>query len=168
MTEHITVEFTGTKPTRGSTGAAAVDLYAAEDAIILPGEVVKVRTGTKVAIPEGHVGILAVRSSLGAKGIMLGNGIGVIDSDYRGELILALYNGNIRAFLFALSIGSVDLTFSDGELYKPSVIGSFKFSKGDRIGQLFIQKVPENSYVEVETLSATERGEGGFGSTGLK
>ena len=92
------------------------------------------------AIPEGYVGIMAVRSSMGAKnGINLANGIGVIDSDFRGQLHVTLYN----------------TTETPYTVYS-----------GDRIAQLMIVPVAHPSIKVVDELPRTERGEGGFGSTG--
>lgn len=163
----VVVPFVGEKPKQATSGAIAADLYAAEDAIILPGETLKVRTTTKIAVPEGWGAYLNVRSSVGDKGIMLSNGTGVIDTDYRGYLILSLFNGNIKDFLMALSMGSVTFDYDNGSLYKPSVPGAVKISKGNRIGQLRIMEMPEVVFEEVKELSETDRGEGGFGSTGV-
>lgn len=97
-------------------------------------------TGIEAAIPEGYVGLLFVRSSLGVKhGVTLANGTGVIDSDYRGEIQVCLR--------------------CDGPY------GTF-IRRGDRIVQMVVVPVNLNPWVEVDQLDATERGEGGFGSTG--
>ena len=97
-------------------------------------------TGIAAAIPEGHVGIMAVRSSMGVKnGINLANGIGVIDSDYRGEMRVTLYNT------------------TDTE---------YTVRPGDRIAQLMVVPVACPPIEVVDTLPETQRGEGGFGSTG--
>ena len=126
-------------PLRATEGAAGFDIFAIHEGYIAPGYRAKIGTGIALAIPPGHCGILKARSSLATK-----NGIivlaGVIDSDYRGELIVALYN-------------------SDKE-------GIYKFEKGDRIAQLLIQPVAAPSLVVRSQLNITTRGNGGFGSTG--
>lgn len=129
-------------PYYATAGAAALDLHACTDSdtVIPPHARVMIPTGIAAAIPEGHVGIMAVRSSMGVKnGINLANGIGVIDSDYRGEMRVTLYNT------------------TDTE---------YTVHSGDRIAQLMVIPVACPPIEVVDTLPETERGEGGFGSTG--
>ena len=129
-------------PTQGTLEAAGWDLRALEDTEVIRGESSRIRTGLAVAIPFGWEGQIRSRSSLGAKGMIMPNGMGTIDSDYRGELmILATWIGK-------------------GE--------SIKLAKGERVAQLLIAPVPLTKFTEVdfEDLSQTERGEGGFGSSG--
>ena len=130
------------QPTQGTKSAAGWDLRALNDTEVLKGSSTKIRTGIAVAIPEGWEGQIRSRSSLGAKGMIMPNGVGTIDSDYRGELmVLATWIG-------------------EGE--------SIKLSKGERIAQMLIAPVPLTTYKEVsfDELSTTDRGEGGFGSSG--
>ncbi|MGB1475856.1 MAG: dUTP diphosphatase [Candidatus Poseidoniaceae archaeon] len=129
-------------PTQGSKSAAGWDLRALEDTTVMKGVSTKIRTGLAVAIPEGWEGQIRSRSSLGAKGMIMPNGVGTIDSDYRGELMV-----------LATWIGEGD---------------SIHLSKGERIAQMLIAPVPNTTYREVgiEDLSKTERGKGGFGSSG--
>lgn len=134
-------------PQYATDGSAAVDLRAAlpegETVTLRPGERKLIPTGIAIA-PEtrGVVAIVAARSGLGIKkGISLSNGIGVIDSDYRGEIGVGLINH-----------GDEDFT-----VYR-----------GDRIAQLFFVPVLHASFLVSETLDETERGEGGFGHTGVK
>ncbi len=129
-------------PYYATAGAAALDLHACVDeAVVVPaGGEARVPVGIAAAIPEGYVGILAVRSSMGIRhGITMSNGIGVIDSDYRGPLSVGLYN--LR-----------------GEDYV--------VQPGDRIAQLLVVPVACPEIEVVDALPETERGEGGFGSTG--
>lgn len=130
------------QPTQGTKSAAGWDLRALNDTEVLKGSSTKIRTGLAVAIPEGWEGQIRSRSSLGAKGMIMPNGVGTIDSDYRGELMV-----------LATWIGEGD---------------SIKLSKGERIAQMLIAPVPLTTYKEVsfDELSSTDRGEGGFGSSG--
>ena len=128
-------------PTYGSAEAAGADLYAClEEAVtIQPGEVYWVPTGIALEVPKGCAGLVYARSSLGAKrGLAPANKVGVVDSDYRGEYIVALHND------------------SD----EPVTIKPF-----DRIAQMVLHEYVVMNFVE-DTLSDTDRGAGGFGSTG--
>jgi len=130
------------EPTQGSKSAAGWDLRALEDTVVTKGSSTKIRTGLAVAIPEGWEGQIRSRSSLGAKGMIMPNGIGTIDSDYRGELmVLATWIG-------------------EGE--------QIELKKGERIAQMLIAPIPVITYKEVnlDQLSTTDRGTGGFGSSG--
>lgn len=129
-------------PTFGSAEAAGADIYACiEEAIeIAPGETVFVPTGLAMAIPRGYVGLVYARSGLACKrGLAPANKVGVIDSDYRGEFLVALHNH-----------GAQVQTVTPGE----------------RIAQLVVSPILMPEYVEAETLDDTQRGSGGFGSTG--
>ena len=129
-------------PTKGSTHAAGWDLYCLEDTVVNFRSSVKVRTGLRVAIPEGFEGQVRARSSLGSKGLILPHSIGTIDADYRGEL-----------FVLMTWIG-------EGE--------SYEVKSGERLAQMVISPIPDVQFTEVEigNLGDTERGQGGFGSTG--
>lgn len=129
-------------PAYATEHAAGIDLYCKtrEDISIKPGETVKINTGLKVEIPEGYFGAVYPRSSTGVKKqLMLANTLGVIDSDYRGELMMFFYN-----------YGKTDQVIKNG----------------DRLAQLVIQPYLRCQIEEVEELSESERNEGGFGSTG--
>ena len=129
-------------PYYATSGAAAMDLHACidEDVVIPAGGRVLIPTGIAAAIPEGYVGILANRSSMGVKhGITLANSIGVIDSDYRGQIHAALYNTTSTPYTVRAC---------------------------DRIAQLMVVPVMCPAIQVVDTLPETVRGEGGFGSTG--
>lgn len=130
-------------PTRGSKYAAGYDLYAATDykIEIQPHQTVKIGTGIAVAIPEGNFGGIFARSGLALKkGIAPANKVGVIDADYRGELIVALHNDSDE-------VQTIE--------------------EGSRIAQLIIIPFVSVEFQEVDELDDTERGEGGFGSTGV-
>lgn len=129
-------------PTRGSSAAAGYDLRACIDApvTIAPGETVMVGTGLSVAVPEGYFGAVFARSGLSCKqGLRPANCVGVCDSDYRGEYTVALHNDSAVERLVA---------------------------PGDRIAQLVVMPYLSLDFEEVDELDATERGAGGFGSTG--
>lgn len=129
-------------PTYGSQEAAGADLYAClENPVTIgAGETVFIPTGLAMEIPKGCAGLVYARSSLGAKrGLAPANKVGVIDSDYRGEISVVLHNH-----------GQVAQTVAPGE----------------RIAQLVITPVITPVYEEAENLSDTNRGTGGFGSTG--
>ena len=130
-------------PEYASKGAACFDLVAAKEDIKLSptGPMVEYDTGLSFEIPEGHVGLIFPRSSITTKTtFMLGNGVGVIDSDYRGTVKFQFRNVNPQA--------------------------GKKYNVGDRIGQMMILPIPAVRIMQVEKLSESERGEGGFGSTG--
>jgi dUTP pyrophosphatase len=130
-------------PNYATDGAAGADLCAAvdEEMVIEPGDRAAVPTGLVLEIPEGYEGQVRPRSGLAIKaGLTIVNAPGTIDSDYRGELKVLMVN-----------LGS-----------EPGTIG-----RGDRIAQLLIAPVTRASFVESEDVSASERGEGGFGSTGV-
>lgn len=129
-------------PTYGSAEAAGADLYACleKDVVIEPGKTVLIPTGLAMEIPKGHAGLIFARSSLGAKrGLAPANKVGVIDSDYRGEFMVALHNH-----------GQETQTVCHGE----------------RVAQLVIVPVLTPGFTEVEELTDTQRAAGGFGSTG--
>jgi dUTP pyrophosphatase len=128
-------------PRRAREGDAGLDLSAAEDAEIKPGERAMVRTGLAVAIPEGHAGLVLPRSGLASRhGLTLANAPGLIDAGYRGEIVCAMVN------------------LDPWEAVRVAV--------GDRIAQLVIMAVPSTLPAWADDLPASERGEGGFGSTG--
>lgn len=148
MVEKVFVEFTrldaaAREPVRGSAQAAGFDLTCIEEAFVPRGSTVLLRTGLAMAIPPGYEGQIRCRSGLGKKGMIMPNGIGTIDADYRGEiLVLATFIG-------------------EGE--------GLAIAAGERIAQILIKRVPEVCFTEVdsvEDLGATARGTGGFGSTG--
>ena len=131
-------------PTYGTAEAAGADLYACiqEPVVIAPGDTAWIPTGIAVEVPKGCAGLIYARSSLGTKrGLAPANKVGVVDSDYRGELTVVLLNH-----------GSEVQTIENGE----------------RIAQFLITPVITPTYAEVEELSDTIRGTKGFGSTGTK
>lgn len=131
-------------PTYGSAFSAGADLYACleENLNIEAGETVLVKTGLAMEIPEGYAGLIYARSGLATKkGLAPANKVGVIDSDYRGEIMVALRNHSKT---------------------------SQQIEPQERIAQLVITPFLQADFEEVQTLEETERGTGGFGSTGRK
>lgn len=129
-------------PTYGSKYSAGADLYAILDSAveIAPHETLFIHTGISIEIPEGYCGLVFARSSMGAKrGLAPANKVGVIDADYRGEIMVALHNHSEK-------IATVD--------------------PGERIAQLAIVPFLKAEFEESDELSDTVRGSGGFGSTG--
>ena len=122
--------------------SAGADLYALEQTVILPGEKALIHTGVAVEIPKGYAGFIYARSGLATKrDLAPANMVGVIDSDYRGELMVSLRN-----------YGKATQTVE----------------KHERVAQLVISPVVQADFFAVDSLGETHRGEGGFGSTGQK
>ena len=146
-------------PRYGHEGDAGMDLHATEDVTLMPGESANMGSGLKFQIPRGYVGYVYARSGLGSKGLVVKNGTGVIDSTYRGEVGLTLYNNNpvVVLDMDAKKFGAV--RYNDEDI--------IQVRKGDRVAQIVFQRVEEAELVEVDELDATDRGEGGFGSTGV-
>lgn len=130
-----------TAPTRAHAGDAGLDLYACEAAHLGPGERWSVGTGVAVEIPEGHAGLVLPRSGIARDhGIALVNSPGLVDAGYRGEVRVLLLNTDPAE--------------------------TFRVAPGDRIAQLVVAPVGLPEPIEVETLSESSRGDGGFGSSG--
>jgi dUTP pyrophosphatase len=125
-------------PQYAKPGDAGLDLVAISEEWNDDNTMVTYGTGLAIEIPEGHVGLIFPRSSISKTTLNLSNSVGVIDSGYRGPIM----------FKFRY--------LENGDVYEV----------GDRIGQLVIMEIPKVNIVEIQELSSTERGEGGFGSTG--
>ncbi len=135
------VDERATIPTYGTIDSAGADLYAVLDSelTIKPGETVLIGTGLAMAIPQGYVGLVYARSSLGTKkGLAPANKVGVIDADYRGEVKVSLHNHS-----------------KENQTINPN----------ERIAQIVFTPYLKVDFLEKEELSETIRGEGGFGST---
>jgi dUTP pyrophosphatase len=128
-------------PRRAHPGDAGLDLHALEERMLAPGERAAIPTGIAVEIPAGHAGLVLPRSGLALRhGIALVNAPGLIDSGYRGELRVLLLNTDRR--------------------------DPFQIERGDRVAQLVVIRTEMVSVLEVQTLSGSARGAGGFGSSG--
>ena len=131
-------------PTYGTDHSAGADLYACLDApvTIAPGQTVLIPTGLAMALPKGYGGFVFARSGLGIRhGVVPGNCVGVIDADYRGEVLVGLHNHSDTAYTI---------------------------QPGERIAQLVVLETPMWEAKEVDSLDDTDRGTGGFGSTGSR
>lgn len=131
-------------PTRGTSGAAGFDLYACitEPLTLKKGDTALIPTGISIAVPEGYAAFIHSRSGLSIKrGICLLNSVGVIDSDYRGEI----------------RVGVIKATDEP-----------YTIEPNERIAQMVIKPVEIPELIETDELDSTDRGEGGFGSTGTK
>lgn len=129
-------------PTFGTEFSAGADLYCAEEheISVCSGQKCSIGTGISMEIPEGYVGLVFARSGLACKnGLRLCNSVGVIDADYRGEIKVVLHN--------------------DSEYVR-------EIKPGERVAQMIVMPYPKISFIEVEELSDTVRGESGFGGTG--
>lgn len=132
---------TALEPVYATDGSGCFDLYSTDDAVIHPGQAKDVGTGLSFEIPEGHVMLVFSRSGHGFKsGVRLSNSVGVIDSDYRGEVRVKLHNDG----------ASLD----------------FRVQAGDRVAQAMIVPIPKVKFTFTDKLTDTQRGEGGLGSTG--
>jgi len=130
-----------TLPTRAYAADAGLDLYALERATLAPGERAAIRTGIAIELRDGDAGLVLPRSGLAARhGIALVNAPGLIDSGYRGEVRVLLLNTDRSA--------------------------TFTVAAGDRIAQLLLVRAHTPGVVEVDALTSSERGQGGFGSSG--
>lgn len=129
-------------PSYSHPGDAGADLSAAESLTLAPGQRATVGTGVSIALPAGYVAFVVPRSGLAAKhGITIVNSPGTVDAGYRGELRVTLLNTDLSE--------------------------SFEIKKGDRIAQMIVMPIVQARFIPVERLPESERGESGFGSTGV-
>jgi len=144
VTESVEVLLQGAEaPQYAHAGDAGADLLSADDVVIAPGERVLVGTGVSIALPDGFVAFVVPRSGLAAKhGITIVNTPGTVDAGYRGEIRVILLNTDRSE--------------------------PYTVQAGDRIAQLVVMPVARARFIPVERLPGTERGEGGFGSTGSR
>jgi dUTP pyrophosphatase len=123
---------------RGTSGSAGWDIKASESYVLKPDVVTAIDTGIRLEIPDGYEAQVRSRSGLAAEGVMIANGVGTIDSDYRGVIKVLLVSFN-----------------------RMKVI-----NRGDKIAQILIKKLENVEFIPVDKLDKTVRGENGFGSTG--
>ncbi len=138
----VLIVTSGDVPKYAQPGDAGADLRSSQAIVIQPGERATVSTGMAIALPAGYVGLVHSRSGLAAKnGIMVLNSPGTIDAGYRGEIKVTLLNTDKSQ--------------------------PFEIKVGDRIAQLLVQQVEQARFIQVEFLPDSNRGDGGFGSTGV-
>jgi len=144
MSDFVEVLVAGSAiPQFAHPGDAGADLYASEDVTIAAGERATVGTGISIALPQGFVAFVVPRSGLAAKhGITIVNSPGTVDAGYRGEIRVTLLNTDARE--------------------------DFRIMAGDRIAQMIVMPLTQPRFIPVETLPGSHRGEGGFGSTGVR
>ncbi len=144
MTEYVEVLLQGVDPPEyAHAGDAGADLLSTDDVVIAPGERAIVGTGVSIALPDGFAAFVVPRSGLAAKhGVTLVNTPGTIDAGYRGEIRVILLNTDSSE--------------------------SYTVRAGDRIAQLIVMAVARARFIPVDRLPGTERGDGGFGSTGYR
>lgn len=147
-------------PSYSKKGDAGLDLTATT--IDYENETLSYGTGISIEIPKGYVGLIYPRSSIFKKDLVLSNSVGVIDSGYRGEIGLK--------FKTTLEVSASRVRNDKTEVELNSATFGNKlniYNVGDRIGQIIIMPYPEIKFEQVNELSETERGEGGYGSTGI-
>lgn len=129
-------------PTYSHPGDAGADLSSNQELVLMPGQRAVVGTGVSIALPRGHVAFVVPRSGLAAKhGITVLNSPGTVDAGYRGEILVTLLNTDLEK--------------------------EFPIHVGDRIAQLIVMPVAQARFTQVEKLPVSERGDSGFGSTGI-
>ena len=159
-------------PKYATVGSAGFDLVAVEDVFIEPGETKKVPLGLAFEIPVGYVLLVCMRSGIALKTkLRQPNAVGVIDSDYRGEVSM-MFDNITNGFVNPLRILGIDgkTIFERNEDIEPVSYpeGAYWIKKGERVAQGMLQQVSDAWFFEVDELTETERGTGGFGSTGVK
>ncbi|TPG88142.1 deoxyuridine 5'-triphosphate nucleotidohydrolase [Brevibacillus laterosporus] len=170
-------------PQYATAGSAGFDLVAVEDVAISPGETKKVPLGLAFEIPEGYVMLVCMRSGIAYNTeLRQSNGIGIIDSDYRGEVAMMFdniwkkepffaYDEEGRAIVIEDECPSTEYlrTISGEQVrqWRDYPAGTYLIRKGDRVAQGLILPVMQAQFIVVDELSETERGAGGFGSTGV-
>ena len=162
MKINVVLEDGATAPRHSREGDAGLDLTSRETVEIAPGETVMVGTGVRMEIPEGCFGLVVPRSGVAAKrGVTLANTPGVIDSNYRGEIKLPLHN--IAPSMRWVGLGVEGAVVGQYWDRNPDTV---TIERGERVAQIIIMRHETVECVEVEELSETERGAGGFGSSG--
>jgi len=126
-------------PKKATPSAAGYDLVAIQDAILMPMTPTLISTGIVLELPDNYEAQIRSRSGLSLKGIVVANGIGTVDADYRGHVKVMLINFNNEPY---------------------------EIKAGDRIAQMVFNVIPDTTLIEVDEVSSTHRGIGGFGSTG--
>lgn len=143
-------------PVYAHDGDAGFDLCVTRDATLKPGETKILGTGIATSIPKGCVGMVFPRSGLGSRGLTLSNCCGIIDSGYRGEICAPLHNNHPRMGIIRRIVARL----------RGENDGTMSVKAGERVCQMLVMPYGQATLVEADELDDTERGEGGFGSTG--
>lgn len=158
-------------PRRGTAQAAGIDLFAQEE-MIIHSETDLINLGFAAAVPEGYVAVIVPRSGLGAKfNMQLSNTLGIIDSDYRGDWMVAFHLGGKGTKVDTLSPygdhlkSAFEIGSDSWERARENESPMLVIPKGDAFAQVLFFEVPLMTVTQVAELSDTERGAGGFGST---
>jgi dUTP pyrophosphatase len=156
-------------PTYSKVGDAGLDLTAISRDLMTndntTADYIEYGTGLAIEIPQGYVGLIFPRSSLSKKDLILANHVGIIDSNYRGEIKFR-YKVDATYDIITLNKNLAELIVKDIDNEILDIFNSHIYEIGDRVGQLIIIPYPQIEFTEVEELSETNRGTGGFGSTG--
>ena len=152
-------------PRHAKPGDAGMDLTSRETITLKPGETKMVGTGVAVEIPDGYFGMVVPRSGLGSKGVNISNCCGIIDSGYRGEIKAPLHNNHPPVLFSDAEWKRGYQYYDDGCTVNNNAVMTVE--RGERICQLIILPYEHCSCIEVDELSNTERGDGGFGSSGV-
>lgn len=157
-------------PTYANPGDACFDLYAAEECVVRPGETVNVGTGLVMEIPEGYEVQIRPRSGISKKTpIRLPNAPGTIDSGYRGEVGVLLWNSLPKTNQYYPYVKTLDGEDVEGSKYGATLgVGTVMIRVGDRIAQACLAQVTTAEFEEVKATSKTKRGTGGFGHSGTR
>ena len=154
-------------PKYATPGSACFDFVAMEDIILVPGQTGLIKTGLAVEVPENYKIAIYPRSGISLKTpLRMGNSVGQVDSDYRGEIGVIIHNTGIACPYTAKMAMTIDN--EPIEMDNPAPINTYVIRKGDRIAQGAIEAAIQADFQLVKVLSSTDRGQGGFGSTGIK
>lgn len=153
-------------PTKAHASDSGFDLYAAEDVIIAPGETAVVPTNIAVKLPEGYEATVRPRSGITSR-TKLRVQLGTIDNGYNGDIGVIVDNIHVKTG--RKTIGYRSLIISDAIERADDIVeyGTYRIRKGDKIAQLVVQPIPQTVAVEITELGESQRGEAGFGSSGV-
>jgi dUTP diphosphatase len=158
-------DFQAEPPRQMRDGDAGYDLVSAETIQLAPGERYAVRTGVRLAIPDGYAGLILPRSGMALHdGVTVLNAPGLIDSNYRGEIQVVLAHLGLKTESWQ---GGGDAATPDGHWHQHNIEPFVHINKGDRIAQLVITKVERAEFIPVSLLDPTNREQAGFGSSGV-
>lgn len=153
-------------PTKANPSDSGLDLYAAEDIIIAPGETVIVKTNLAVQLPPGYEAVVRPRSGITSK-TKLRVHLGTIDESYRGDIGIIVDNISHKIESKSGYFQQIDGSMTQLIEYDANYVHTYLIRKGDKIAQLVVQPIPQTVAVEIAELDDTDRGGNGFGSSGV-